>query len=61
MTAMGLHRYYSNELFIYRLVKTQFKVLLHNGNIVGSLPIAHSTKVKEEDPTIALVSNEIDR
>ena len=34
-------------------------VLLYNGNKLGSLPIAHSTKVKEEYPTIALVMNKI--
>jgi len=34
-------------------------VLLHNGNKYGSIPIAHSTKLKEEYDTIAFVMKKI--
>ena len=61
MTAMGLQRYNSNEwrLYIDSSKRSLKRVLLHNGNKLGSLPIAHSTEVKEEYPTIALVMNKI--
>ena len=61
MTAMGLQRYNSNEwrLFIDSSKGSLKCVLLHNGNKLGSLPIAHSTKVKEKYPTIALVMKKI--
>lgn len=61
MIAMGLQRYNSIEwrLFIDSSKRSLKCVLLHNGNKLGSLPIAHSTKVKEEYPTIALVMKKI--
>lgn len=61
MAAMGLQNYNSNEwrLFIDSSKRSLKCVLLHNGNKLGSLPIAHSTKVKEEYPTISLVLEKI--
>ncbi|CAH0552824.1 unnamed protein product [Brassicogethes aeneus] len=61
MTAMGLQRYDSNEwrLFIDSSKRSLKCVLLNNGNKLGSLPIAHSTKLKEEYPTIAIVLKKI--
>lgn len=61
MTAMGLQRYDSNEwrLFIDSSKRSLKCVLLHNGNKFHSLPIAHSTKVKEEYYVIALVMKKI--
>lgn len=46
--------------FIYRPVKTPFKyILLHDGNKLDSVPIAHSAKVKEIYHTMSLVFNKI--
>lgn len=61
MAAMGLQNYVSNEwrLFIDSSKRSLKCVLLHNGNKLGSLPIAHSTKVKEEYKAIALVLDKI--
>lgn len=61
MAAMGLQNYVSSEwrLFIDSSKRSLKCVLLHNGNKLGSLPIAHSTKVKEEYTTIALVLDKI--
>ncbi|KAL4705415.1 hypothetical protein ACJJTC_002438 [Scirpophaga incertulas] len=61
MTVMGLKEYNPNQwrLFIDSSKRSLKCVLLHNGNNLGSLPIAHSTKVKEEYPTIALLLDKI--
>lgn len=61
MAAMGIQNYDSNDwrLFIDSSKRSLKCVLLHNGNKLGSLPIAHSTKVKEEYPTISLVMEKI--
>lgn len=61
MTAMGLRNYVSSDwrLFIDSSKRSLKCVLLHNGNKLGSLPIAHSTKVKEEYTTVALVLDKI--
>lgn len=61
MTAMGLKQYNPNEwrLFIDSSKRSLKCVLLHNGNKLGSLPIAHSTKVKEEYPVVSLVLDKI--
>lgn len=49
MNAMGLQNYDPNDwrLFIDSWKRSLKCVLLHNGNKLGSLPVAHSTKVKE--------------
>lgn len=61
VTAMGLEEYDPNDwrLFIDSSKRSLKCVLLHNGNKLGSLPIAHSTKAKEEYSTIASVINKI--
>jgi hypothetical protein len=61
IAAMGLHNYDSKDwrLFIDLSKRSLKCVLLHNGNKLGSLPIAHSTRVKEEYPTISLVMEKI--
>lgn len=61
VTAMGLEKYDPNEwrLFIDSSKRSLKCVLLHNGNKLGSLPIAHSTKAKEEYSTIASVIDKI--
>ncbi|GBP31362.1 hypothetical protein EVAR_13482_1 [Eumeta japonica] len=61
MAAMRLKNYASNEwrLFIDSSKRSLKCVLLHNGNKLGSLPIAHSTKAKEEYTTIALILDKI--
>ena len=61
MTAMSLQRYNSNEwrLFIDSSKRSLKCVLLHKGNKLASVLIAHSTKVKKDYPTIALVMNKI--
>ncbi|GBP39574.1 hypothetical protein EVAR_26656_1 [Eumeta japonica] len=61
MAAMRLKNYASNEwrLFIDSSKRSLKCVLLHNGNKLGLLPIAHSTKAKEEYITIALILDKI--
>lgn len=57
MSAMGLQNYFLNDchLFIDSLNRSLKCVLLHNGSKLGSLSIVHSTKVKEEFPTILVM------
>lgn len=59
--AMGLPEYKPNEwrLFIDSCKRSLKCVLLHNGNKYGSLPIAHSTKLKEEYQNISLLLQKI--
>lgn len=67
MIKMGLPEYFPSDwrLFIYSFIfrfssKRSLKcVLLHNGNKYGSIPIAHSSKMKEEYKNIALVMDKI--
>ncbi|GBP59676.1 hypothetical protein EVAR_39833_1 [Eumeta japonica] len=61
MAAMRLKNYASNEwrLFIDSSKRSLKCVLLHNGNKLGSLAIAHSTKAKEEYTAIALILDKI--
>ncbi|GBP72257.1 hypothetical protein EVAR_103258_1 [Eumeta japonica] len=61
MAVMRLKNYASNEwrLFIDSSKRSLKCVLLHNGNKLGSLPFAHSTKAKEEYTTIALILDKI--
>lgn len=61
MAAMGIQNYDSNDwrLFIDSSKRSLKCVLLHNGNELASLPIAHSTKIKEEYPRISLVMEKI--
>lgn len=58
---MGLSKYQPSEwrLFIDSSKRSLKCVLLHNGNQFGSVPIAHSTKLKEEYQNIALVLGKI--
>lgn len=58
---MGLCDYSPNEwrLFIDSSKRSLKCVLLHNGNKYGSIPIGHSTKMKEAYDTIALVLTKI--
>lgn len=58
---MGLPHYDANEwrLFIDSSKRSLKCVLLHNGNKFGSIPLAHSTVMKEEYDTIALVLQKI--
>lgn len=58
---MGLPKYFPDDwrLFIDSSKRSLKCVLLHNGNKYGSIPIAHSTKMKEEYNTIALVLEKI--
>nr|CAI5820804.1 unnamed protein product [Callosobruchus analis] len=61
MKEMGLSAYIPDEwrLFIDSSKRSLKCVLLHNGNKYGSIPIAHSTKLKEEYNTIGLVLQKI--
>lgn len=54
LRAMGVQEYNSNEwrLFIDSSKRSLTCVLMHNGNKLGSIPIAHSTAVKEEYATV---------
>lgn len=59
---MGLLSQYDASdwrLFIDSSKRSLKCVLLHNGNRFGAIPIAHSTKMKEEYDTIALVLQKI--
>lgn len=58
---MGLPKYSPDDwrLFIDSSKRSLKCVLLHNGNKYGSIPIAHSTQMKEEYDTIALVLKNI--
>lgn len=47
------------RLFIDSSVRSLKAVLLHNGNVYASIPIAHSTKLKEEYDTIKFVLDKI--
>jgi hypothetical protein len=61
LTKMGLPKYTPNEwrLFIDRSKRSLKCVLLHNGNKYGSIPIGHSTGLKEEYNTISFVLDKI--
>jgi hypothetical protein len=61
LKAMGLNEYQSNDwrLFIDSSKRSLKCVLLHNGNKYGSIPLAHSTAMKEEHQTISLVLEKI--
>ncbi|KAK4876078.1 hypothetical protein RN001_012500 [Aquatica leii] len=58
---MGLKEYKSTELrlFIDSCKRSLKCVLLHNGNKFASIPIAHSTKLKEEYENVKLVLEKI--
>ena len=58
---MGLPEYTPDDwrLFIDSSKRSLKCVLLHNGNKYGSIPIGHSTTMKEEYETIALVLKKI--
>lgn len=57
LTNIGLLNYQPNEwrLFIDSSKRSLKCVLLHNGNKHGAVPIAHSTKLKEEYQNISFV------
>ncbi|KAL4703622.1 hypothetical protein ACJJTC_007649 [Scirpophaga incertulas] len=57
LMAMGMQKYDPSEwrLFIDSSKRSLKCVLMHNGNKLGSIPIAHSTTVKEEYATVASV------
>lgn len=59
---MGLSAYQSTEwrLFMDSSKQSLKCVLLHNGNKFGSIPIGHSTTMKEEYANIALVLEKIE-
>ncbi|KAJ8957397.1 hypothetical protein NQ318_004877 [Aromia moschata] len=61
MKEMGLSEYIPDDwrLFIDSSKRSLKCVLLHNGKKIGSIPLAHSTKLKEEYNTIALVLQKI--
>lgn len=61
LKAMGVQKYDPNEwrLFIDSSKRSLKCVLMHNGNKLGSIPIAHSTTVKEEYATVASVMDRI--
>ena len=58
---MGLTEYFLHDwrLFIDSSKPSLKSVLLHNENKLGSIPIAHSTKMKEDYNTISLVLEKI--
>ena len=58
---MGLTEYFPHDwrLFTDSSKRSLKCVLLHNGNKLGSIPIAHSTKMKEDYNTISLVLEKI--
>lgn len=58
---MGLKQYKSNDwrLFIDSSKRSLKCILLHNGNKYAGVPIAHSTKLKEEYSNISLVLDKI--
>lgn len=57
LLAMGLPAYHSSEwrLFIDSSKRSLKCVLLHNGNIYGSIPIGHSVTLKEKYANIKVV------
>lgn len=61
LKAMGVQKYDPNEwrLFIDSSKRSLKCVLMHNGNKLGSIPIAHSSTVKEEYATVASVMDKI--
>ncbi|GBL88944.1 hypothetical protein AVEN_159031-1 [Araneus ventricosus] len=61
MEKIGLPEYFPDDwrLFIDSSKRSLKCVLLHNGNKSVSIPIAHSTKMKEEYTTITLVLKNI--
>jgi len=61
LVKMGLPEYFPDDwrLFIDSSKRSLKCVLLHNGNKYGSIPIAHSTKMKEQYDIIALVLEKI--
>ena len=58
---MGLLQYESGEwrLFIDSSKRSLKCVLLHNGNKYGSIPIGHSTRIKEEYESMSQVLKNI--
>ena len=58
---MGVRKYKPNDwrIFIDSSTRRLKCVLLHNGNRYVSLPIAHSTKLKEEYDNIKLLLQKI--
>ena len=58
---MSLTEYFPHDwcLFIDSSKRSLKCVLLHNGKKLGSIPIAHSTKMKEDYNTISLVLEKI--
>mgnify|MGYP005983985387 FL=1 len=61
LPAMGLKQYESSEwrLFIDSPKRSLKCILLRNGNKYAAIPIAHSTKLKEDYCNISLVLNKI--
>lgn len=61
LVKMGLSEYFPDDwrLFIDSSKRSLKCVLLHNGNKYGSIPIAHSTKMKEQYDIIAFVLEKI--
>lgn len=61
MQEMGLSKYLPSDwrLFVDSSKRSLKCVLLHNGNVYASIPIAHSTTMKEEYNNIALVMKKI--
>ena len=57
LLSMGLPAYDTRDsrLFIDSSKRSLKCVLLHNGNMYGSIPIGHSVKLKEEYNNIKLV------
>ena len=61
LKGMGLPQYEASDwrLFIDSSKRSLKCVLLHNGNKFGSIPIAHSTEMKEEYDAIVLILQKI--
>jgi hypothetical protein len=61
LTKIGLSEYNPNQwrLFIDSSKRSLKCVLLNNGNKYGSIPIGHSTRIKEKYNAISLVLEEI--
>ncbi len=61
LTFMGLEVYQASDwrLFIDSSKRSLKAVLLHNGNKYASIPIAHSTTMKEEYQTISILLQKI--
>ena len=57
LNKLGLKEYNPNQwrLFIDSSKYSLKVVLLHNGNVLGSIPVAHSTKLKETYEAVKLV------